>query len=141
MVAVPAIITAEDFLYEKLANGLPGTPVHSGVAPENTVYPVCVFAWLDGEDIPAAASEMHRVMTRMDYAVRVTDHTESFRSILSLAQMVDTSLQGAAGPSDEGGSVLSCQRVEPFMQREVDPAGVERLSLGGVYRLRVSEEG
>lgn len=140
MVAVPVVITAEDFLFEKLRAALPiQVPVHSGFAPENTPYPLCLYAYLDGEDIPAAASQMRRVMTRADYVVRITDHTESFRSILTLTQAADAALQGASGASEEGGSVLSCQRVEPFVQRETDPAGVTYLSLGGVYRMYLKE--
>jgi hypothetical protein len=132
VVAAPALITVEDWLYDTLKPVMAPIPVYSGIAPENAPYAVCVFAYLDSRDVNAVACGEQRVMTSFDYAIRMSDRSESFLSISAMAQALDVALQGA-----KGGGVLSCRRESPFVQRETDPQGVQFLSLGGVYRIVV----
>jgi hypothetical protein len=136
VVAVPELITVEDWLYETLSAAV-AVPVYSGIAPENAPYAVCVFAYLDSNDLNAIACGEQRVMTRFDYAVRMSDRSESFTTIAAGAQAIDEALQGGKGLSEVGGQVLSCSRESPFVQRETDPNGQQYLSLGGVYRIFV----
>lgn len=139
MVMTPVFITVEDFLFEKLTLALPGVDIYSGMAPEDAPYPLSIFAFLDADDVNAVACEEQRVMTSFDYVVRFTDRNESWLAVEAGAANIDQALQSAKGTSERGGVVLSCLRIEPFVQRETDEAGVTYLSLGGVYRIKAQE--
>lgn len=115
--------------------GYMGMPVWGDQAPDDTPYPLVLFAKLDGSDLNGLSNPAGRVKVTLDYAVRVYDETRSWNDLEAKARELDTLLQGAKGLDPDGKvMVLSSVRQEPLLDRETLD-GVTYAFAGGVYRI------
>ena len=135
-------LTAEQWIYDVLTDDATLaaliTGVYSYVAPDTATDPFVVFSYAnDGEDEQGVGGV--RLYSVMRYTIRAVAMCETFSSLATIADQIDTLLHGkfAAGPS--GGVIVECIRLRPFAAVEVLEGGIQYRQLGGVYQLRVQD--
>ena len=133
-------LVAEQWLYNELHGDATLMALISGVyayvAPDTATEPYVVFSYTnDGEDEQGVGGT--RLYSVLRYIVRAVDTCESFVSLATIADRINTLLHGKfeAGPS--GGTIAESIRIAPYATVEVLDGGVQVRQLGGVYQLRV----
>lgn len=128
-----APLTAERWLYTTL-NGDTTlmalvTGVYSEAAPETATYPFVVFRRGLAADVMGVGTV--RIMSHLPYTVVVVGRCETFSTLETAANRVDTLLH-----AKYSGSMLACVRVAPYSDAGLE-GGIEYRQLGGEYRLTV----
>jgi hypothetical protein len=128
----------ERWLYTTLADDttFAGTGIYSTVAPPTATYPLIVFAALGTDDVLGAGAE--RIFVRGEWKVVAVGRTNSYQSLVSLANRIDTLLHRATFSSSSG-NVYACVRIAPFSLTEQGEQGVTYRQLGGIYRIWTKE--
>ncbi len=139
------LLAAEQFIHgtlntDEALRNLIGTRIHSHVVPpaqaaSEAAYPCVVFSAISSTDVRVIAGV--RLACNCLYAVKVIGRGNGFAAIATAVDRVDTLLHNQRDATVADGLVLSCVRVQPFSQVEVED-GVRYYSRGGLYRLMIS---
>lgn len=103
--------------------------MYHGLASRIATYPIISFELYMARDVNGVGTS--RIITNGVWLVRAIGATEAYSALASIADRVDTLMQGASS-----GGVLGCIREEPFEFEEVID-GVQYRHLGGLYRIFV----
>lgn len=133
-------LQAERWLYGILSNdatlaALVGTRIFAYLAPQDTQYPLVVFAFEDGEDEQGIGGM--RLNSILRYSVKAVGEGSSFTAIEPIATRIDALLHAKAGAITGGGYVQESIRVSPVAMVELGEGGTQYRHLGGVYQLRI----
>jgi len=109
-----------------------GSRIYEGVSPENTQFPFIRMQEQGSHDVLGVGGV--RILVPSLWLVRAITRGESFTPIQSVADAIDTQLQGRYNVINGSVYNLGGQRSSPFRLTEVDN-GVQYRHLGGLYRL------
>lgn len=124
-----------DFLFQRL-NALAPGGAHNGVAPPDlATYPFIIYAATPGNDLMTVGA--YRVWNDTLYIVKACGPATMADAIYTLAATIDTTLHRQAGVLVANGGVLmlSCTREGTIDLPEPPVNGVQRLNVGGIYRI------
>lgn len=123
------------WLYETLS-----TPAISGLsggvwehpAPANATYPLITFTLQTPKDVETVSHT--RVWAEFLMLVTAIDQTESTTGLKTIANAIESRLQGAAGTTTDG-RILSANREGGFARAEESKLGLKFRRVGGWYRV------
>jgi hypothetical protein len=122
----------DEWLTESLAGITGVTGVYEGLAPVDAPYPFIVFQYQSSYDATGMGPSA-RIMIDADYIVRVITESASFADMETIAEAIDTAIEGQSG-SVTGGVVLGVARKEQY--RDVEQYQNQTIRhLGGRYRI------
>jgi hypothetical protein len=111
--------------------GIVADRVYGDVAPEKTTFPYILFTQQSTADVMGNGAQ--RIMVTGVYVVRGVAPSESYTTLRTLADRIDTVLHKASGQVATG-TVIACVRERPFSMTETEK-GVQYRHFGGVYRI------
>lgn len=132
------VVYVDKWLYGVLSGdatltGLVGARIHAYQAPEGTAFPFVLYSFQGGADVAVVGGI--RIFNRGVYQVKAVGKGDTMGALQSIADRIDTLLQGASG-SVTGGIILACVREQPLAYAEIDNR-IQYRHLGGLYRILV----
>ena len=130
--------TAETWLYGVLSGdatlaGLVSTRIYGYLAPNSATYPLVVYQYQAGSDLMGVGTA--RIWSDSVYVIKAIAKAETFGTLKTIADRIDTLLHAESG-SATGGSVVGCVRERAYSLVEVVDT-VQLRHLGGIYRILV----
>lgn len=105
-----------------------GTRIYTGVIPDGVSFPLILIT-LDGTPDDLMVINAKRVWTDCRYIVRAIAQTETFGTLNTIANRIDTLLHRTSGTN-----INACVREQAFEMTEVVD-NVQYRHLGGIYRI------
>lgn len=111
--------------------------VWSEIIPTDAALPAIRFTDLAPTD--TSTFNGNRILVRSQYLVVVTGQVKDYKGLVPAADRLDEVLHKAAGQLASPVWVLSCTRLSPFKQTDVD-GDVQFRHLGGIYQVQGHKE-
>lgn len=120
-----------------LTTALGGTKIYADQAPQGTLYPYVILAFLSAPDTMVSGG--FRAYTQPLYLVKAVTETNSWALAGTIVDRIDTVLHRAAGTrAAQGIEIQSVTREQIIRYIETPPQGSPIRHYGGNYRLFVS---
>lgn len=112
--------------------------IYADVAPPGAAWPFVIFQHQGSVDV-TGQNPGTRVLVSSLWTIKAVGRGESYAALATLADAIDTAMQGAAGTADDA-TIYSCVREQPIQFAELDDSttpGEQWRHLGALWRVLV----